>query len=246
MKRSTTVARQLAALLILTALGLRPALADDSAERVLRTLEGFSKDRGSITATTPRVEEKIAANDVVSFVKVLSVEGKTGALTADHWIYDADAVLYDDLDGDGYFRYLSVRIDADSYLNFAYVYAVIYLSADGETWEELYATDDFPINGASSDDEYYVDTELVSGYPPGLYDVLIELYDADTGLYADEFGPLQSPALAVLPLEDASYDRAQIVIVTEHGGGGSASPGFVLALLGLYAIAVRRRRGPAS
>ena len=69
MKRSTTVARQLAALLILTALGLRPALADDSAERVLRTLEGFSKDRGSITATTPRAEEKIAANDVVSFVK---------------------------------------------------------------------------------------------------------------------------------------------------------------------------------
>ena len=34
--------------------------------------------------------------------------------STDHWIYDADVVLYDDFDSDGFYRFISVRIDADS------------------------------------------------------------------------------------------------------------------------------------
>ena len=39
------------------------------------------------------------------------------------------------------------------------------------------------------DDDYEVETELVAGYSTGRYDVLIELYDAATGVLVDEFGP---------------------------------------------------------
>jgi len=267
MKRRHNVPGRFVALLVTGVLASGQALAE-SGERVIRTHEGFSRDRaaasvgaGSVHRTTP--------SDVVRIVKPLALhEGTaapfsgsaenpaatknpattragaakaTAALLADHWIYDADAVLYDDLDGDGYFHYLSLRIDADSYFNSAYVYAVVYLSADGETWEELLATDDFLVNGSTADDEYFVDADLASGYPPALYDVLIELYDAELGVYADEFGPLQSSSLAVLPLEDSSYDRP-VVVVTEHGGGGATSPALLLGLLGLYGVARHRRR----
>jgi MYXO-CTERM domain-containing protein len=70
--------------------------------------------------------------------------------------------------------------------------------------------------------------------------VLVELYDADLGLYMDEFGPAQSPTLELLPLEDASFDEpAPPVIVVEESGGGAMSLWTLLALLGL--AAARRR-----
>jgi hypothetical protein len=270
MNRRHHVPVMLAALLVAGAFGSGQALAD-GVERVIRMHEGFSRDRAAASAG-PGAERRTAASDVVRIVRPLPqgtalskgsapsatetapaaaspaairMEGTkaTAALAADHWIYDADAVLYDDRDGDGYFHYLSLRIDADSYFNSAYVYAVVYLSADGETWEELLATDDFMVNGSSADDEYFVDADLAAGYPPALYDVLIELYDADLGVYADEFGPLQSSSLAVLPLEDSTYDQP-IVVVTQHGGGGATSPAILLGLLGLYGAT--RRRSPGS
>lgn len=141
----------------------------------------------------------------------------------DHWIFDADVVLYDDLDSDGYFRFLSVRIDADSLRSSAWVYAELWLSADGKNWEHYHSTDDFWIGGETSDDELYVETELVSGYPPGEYDLLVELYDADFGTYSDEFGPYQSDGFALLPLEDAEHDPEPVQVTVVDGGGGASS-----------------------
>ena len=96
------------------------------------------------------------------------------------------------------------------------------------------------VEGSTPFDEYQVETELVTGYPPGLYDVLIEIYDADYAEYVDEFGPAQSSALALLPLEDTTYDGVEVVvtITQEHGGGGAVS-WYLLALLGL-ALTMRR------
>jgi hypothetical protein len=138
----------------------------------------------------------------------------------DHYIYDADVELFDDFDADGFFTFLSVRIDADSLRNSAYVYAELYLSPDGTTWEHYHSTDDFWIGGATGDDEIFVETELVSGYPSGYYDLLIEIYDADLGTYSDEFGPNQSDGMGLLPLEDVTRDpEPQPVVI--HGGGGA-------------------------
>jgi hypothetical protein len=147
------------------------------------------------------------------------------AASPDHWIYDADVVLYDDFDGDGFYRFLSVRIDADTLRSSAYVFADLYLSADGINWDLYHTTDDFWIGGESSDDEIYVETELASGYPTGYYDLLVELYDADLVTYSDEFGPNQSSGMALLALEDAARDPKPVteVVVVESGGGGAFS-----------------------
>ena len=127
----------------------------------------------------------------------------------------------------------------------AYVYAEIYLSADGTAWEHLYSTQDFAVYGSDPDDDYEVETELVSGYSTGLYDVLIELYDADTGELVDEFGPNESSEFSLLPLEDSGRDgarrRHRRPIDRRHDGGGGAVSWLGLAGL-LGALALRRRR----
>jgi len=166
------------------------------------------------------------------------------AASPDHYIYDADVELFDDYDSDGFFTFLSVRIDADSLRDSAYVYAELYLSSDGTNWEHYHSTDDFWIGGATSDDEFFVETELVSGYPSGYYDLLIELYDADLGTYSDEFGPNQSDGMALLPLEDVARDPEPRPIVLQRGGGGAFGWIWLPALL--IAGFGRRRRNRAA
>jgi hypothetical protein len=176
-------------------------------------------------------------------------ESRTASASApDHWIYDADVELFFDADNDGYYRYLRVRFDVDSYYDPAWVYALLWISEDGEVWELYYETEDFRIDGAIPDDEYEVETELLANYPTGQYDVLIEIYDADTGEFAAEFGPAQSSAFALLPLEDAGRDATPPPVVIVEEGGGGAMSWLVLPLLGAVAAQRRRagRRGVAS
>jgi len=187
-------------------------------------------------------ESRTAAGHVATKSKTEDWAYLASGIFGDQWIYDAGVELYDDFDGDGYYRYLLVWLDADTYLEDTYVYAVLYLSIDGEIFEEYAATDDFLISGSSSFDEYEIETELVSGYPAGYYDVLIELYDADHGILVDEFGPVESSELSLLPLEDAEYDGAEVVVSISHGHGGGGAVSWLL-LPGLLAVAMRRRWG---
>lgn len=247
MARPTGVAQIAVPLLATVALlaSAAASAAPETVDRVIRAAAGTSGDldSGGRLDAGRFAEIRINAIDTAAMSKTRDplVAESLSVTVGDHWIYDADVVLYDDLDGDGYYRFLSIRIDADTFYNRSYVYAVIYLSDDGEYFEHFYSTDDFEINGATSDDEYFVETELVSGYPPGRYDLLIELYDADLGVYMDEFGPAQSANLELLPLEDARFDVAPVVvIVDEHGGGGATSWWMLGGLLG--AAALRRRR----
>ena len=143
-----------------------------------------------------------------------------------------------------------MRFDADTIYTYSYVYAEIYVSADGTAWELLYSTQDFDIWGSDPDDDYEVETELVSGYSTGLYDVLIELYDADTGELVDEFGPNESPEFSLLPLEDSGRDGALVPppdsLDDDHdhdGGGGAVSWLGLAGLLGALALRRRRRAG---
>ena len=141
-----------------------------------------------------------------------------------------------------------MRFDADTIRSYSYVYAEIYISADGNAWEQLYVTKDFAVWGSDPNDDYEVETELVSGYSTGLYDVLIELYDADTSEFLDEFGPNESPDFSVLPLEDSGRDGAppppapppSPLEPLGDGGGGAVSWLTLPGLLG--ALLLRRRR----
>jgi len=156
----------------------------------------------------------------------------------DFWIYDVDVQLFNDDDFDGYFYGIDVLFDADTNFSAADVYAVLYLSLEGGPWNEYAVTEDFTIYGASGSDEYVLVTELMSGYPTGSYDLLVELFDTYDGTFLASFGPDDSSATSFLPLEDFNRDAPvrEVVIVESHGGGGGLDAWLVSVLLLLLLV----------
>lgn len=162
------------------------------------------------------------------------------ALNDDFWIYSAGVELYSDQDFDGYYVGIDLTFDADTIYDVADVYAVLYLSYDFGPWNEYASTDDFAIYGASGDDEYFIETELVSGYLTGSYDILIELFDAYDGTFVASFGPDESSQLSYLPLEDIGRDIPRNTTVIIEEGGGSIGLLGLLVLLGVAGLTRRR------
>ena len=156
------------------------------------------------------------------------------------WFYDVDVALFSDFDRDGYYFGLDLEFDADTNYPFADVYAVLYLSYEYGPWNLYAETENFTLFGTSSTDDYRVETELVSGYLTGSYDILIELYDAHTNAFLTSIGPEESVELSLLPLEDSTRDATgggETQVVVNSGGG---SFGWLL-LLGLFAVRMTLR-----
>jgi hypothetical protein len=225
------------------------ALADE-ASRLSQTTQMLRADRdlGLAGAVSENAFGPLITTGSRDKPAISGVQGKAGLSTAgipntDFWFYTADVVLFNDHDNDGYFHGIDLLFDADTYFVSADVYAVVYLSFEGGPWNEYAVTDPFTISGTSADDEYVIVTELLSGYPSGSYDLLIELFDAVDGSFLAWYGPEDTPALAFLALEDADRDRPvetgpDVIVVHEHGGG--AAGWMLLALLGSVAISRRR------
>lgn len=163
------------------------------------------------------------------------------SIAHDFWFFDADVLLFNDDDGDGFFHGIDVLFDADTIYESADVYAALYLSFEGGPWNEYAVTDTFTIFGATSDDEYVVVTELLSGYPRGSYDLLIELYDAWSGEFLADLGPEDHPDLALLPLEDFERDDPRRNR-HRHRGGGALDWRSLAFLVLLATVAARKRR----
>lgn len=161
----------------------------------------------------------------------------------DFWIYDADVQLFGDDDIDGYFYGVDLLFDADTIYSEADVYAVLYLSFEGGPWNEYAVTEDFTIFGSSGADEYVLVTELMSGYPTGDYDLLIELFDVFDGAFLASFGPDETSALSFLPLEDFNRDApiTEVVIIESHGGGGSFDRWLLSLLILLLLVSASRK-----
>lgn len=217
-------------------------------ERVTRSAAGPVRDHAADELRDPTTFELLRRQPDEIAVKPRSSAKGAQRVRAfgDSWVYEAFTDAFADNDGDGYRRFLRVQFDVDSIFDSMFVYAEIYLSADGTAWEHLYSTQDFEVFGSDPEDDYEVETELVSGYSTALYDVLIEIYDADTGELIDEFGPNESPEMSMLALEDSARDGLLAPLPDSHsheGGGGAVS---WLALSGLLGVlALRRRRFPA-
>ncbi len=163
----------------------------------------------------------------------------------DFWFYTADVVLFNDDDFDGFYWGIDLLFDADTYYDVADVFAVVYLSYEGGPWNEYAVTDSFQLYGASGDDEYVLVTELVSGYPTGYYDVLIELFDSYDGAFLASYGPEDTSELSLLPLEDSNRDdpHFDVPVVISHGGGGATSWWMIsLMLLLLLGTSLRNNR----
>jgi hypothetical protein len=183
----------------------------------------------------------------------LDTRGGTAKLSADSsvmnsigndfWIFDVDVDLFNDDDRDGYFHGIDLLFDADTIYSAAEVYAVVYLSLDFGPWNEYGVTEDFWIFGTSGTDEYVLVTELMSGYPTGDYDLLIELFDAADNTFLASYGPEDTSALSYLPLEDFNRDEpiADAPIAVSHGGGGAADAWTIGILLLLLIVSAVRK-----
>ncbi|MFT5656750.1 MAG: hypothetical protein ACI9KN_000019 [Gammaproteobacteria bacterium] len=155
-------------------------------------------------------------------------------------IYQAGVELLSDLDFDGYHHALNVNFDIDVTNDGATVFVKLFLSREGGPWSHYNTTDLFNIYGDDADDEYEVSTELLEGYAPGYYDILIEVYSLN---HADM---VTSQRLNYhylgqdVMLEDLSWEQREEVVteVTVSHGGGSVSL-FWLILILLVVIAGR-------
>jgi hypothetical protein len=150
-------------------------------------------------------------------------------------LFDASTELISDFDDDGFYHRFSVAIDADTIYETSYVYARLYLSYEGGPWNHYATSDAYHIHGDSELDTFTIETELADGFPPGYYDVRIELYDADHGDWLLSYGPYDDASLSSLPLEDSYYDdlyaAAVYPVETQVVVAGSGSMGWWVFML---------------
>ena len=163
----------------------------------------------------------------------------------DVYVYDASAELISDFNYDGFYHRFSIAIDVDTVYDSSTVYAKLYLSLEGGPWNHYASSENYRIYGDSESDIFVIETELGDGFPPGYYDVKIELYDAYSSQWLISYGPYEDASLSALPLEDSYYDDSYDggiypietdIVVSRHAG----SVTWVLALLIPLVIAVRR------
>jgi hypothetical protein len=124
------------------------------------------------------------------------------------YFYSVDVDMNYDQDGDGYYSDFTVSFDADTSYSHATVYASLYVSYEGGAWEHYFTTDNFELNGSSSADIYDVRTQLTNGFPPGSYDILIDLYDAYDDSLAATISADSDYELAEHFLEDITYENS--------------------------------------
>lgn len=216
------------------------AMAEDSTEpRTAAISQGKGIQRGQLTDGAIKFleHEALKTEGLRETSTKSSEQQKLNAAQApntDFWFFDATVDLFSDVDRDGYYFGLDLVFDADTVFTEADVYAVIYLSLEGGPWNELAETDVFTIFGAAAGDEYAVETELITGYPTGDYDMLIELFDTFDNSFVASIGPADTSELSFLPLEDSGRDTpVDTIIVVDSGGGGSLGWFTLLGLAGV-------------
>ena len=231
-------------LLLLTAVGMAETTTEP---RQSLTSQGKDIVRGSVGDGAVYSElDALQTTGTRGKNSARSAQQKLGAANSqavdpNFWFYDVDVALFSDFDHDGYYFGIDLWFDADTTYAVADVYAVLYLSYEYGPWNEYAVTDNFTLFGSVGTDDYVVETELISGYLPGNYDILIELFDAYDDTYLTSIGPDETSELSILPLEDSTYDAASggpTQVVVNSGGGGSFS---LLLLFGLLAVRMTLR-----
>lgn len=230
--------------LMLALMGGAPAYAEDAqGNRLSQSIEGLEgvSEQAQTELLNQAMPQRAPALELYGVRGATDQAAKTldvAPLTEQVFrIYDARTLLSGDDDGDGFYHQLRVIFDADVDHGDAYVYARLFLSYEGGPWNHYFTTDVFHILEESSYDDYEVLTRLLEGYPPGYYDVLIELYEADWDVHVASYGPYEDDALSAIPLEDLQEDSLDDVPVSDsHGGGGS------IGLVGLLLLGLWRRR----
>ncbi|MEJ2612739.1 MAG: choice-of-anchor H family protein [Candidatus Thiodiazotropha sp.] len=216
------------------------ALAETVTERLTQSIEGpVSSKSGEVAKSLEEADIDISDALVISGNRSERLSQRSVIADysgSDFTIFDAMTVTSRDDDDDGYYHRLKVVFDADVSSGRVRVYAKLYLSLEGGPWNHYFTSDTFLVDHDSSKDDYEVVTRLLDGYPPGYYDVLIELYDVDGDILVAEYGPNEDRDLATLPLEDRYQDD-------DGSDGGGGATGLGILLLGLIVPLFRKWRG---
>ena len=224
---------------------------------VLVTKKRLNKDNSGYSGLTREEHlrlkslSKVISNNVIESKEDnksrynLSVNARSNSFYHDSYsIYDAFSYLLTDVAYDGYYQSFSIIFDADYYpvasINYANVYAELYLSHNGGPWIHYYSTDIFTLYGQSEEDEFEVNTTLHQGFVSGEYDVLIDLYDADYDELVVSYNSDDNNALYALPLESEEYDHVYESEVV-YSSGGSFS---VIALVSLIFLLLHKISRP--
>ena len=246
--------RMLSALVLFVGLASMASAEEAVEERLSQTGQASgeareSRDFSSVTTDTYGALKTEAPVDADKGERSVAKTGPgapaQSSAFGDFWFYAVDVELFNDIDRDGYFHGIDILFDADTVYAIADVYVVAYLSLEGGPWNEYAVSEDITLFGSTSTDDYVLVTELLQGYPTGRYDVLLEMYDADSGLFLASVGPDESFELGSLPREDSDLDQpisASPAIAVTRGGGGSNSTPFLIALLGVLLLSRQRAR----
>ncbi|MGI9265013.1 MAG: choice-of-anchor H family protein [Gammaproteobacteria bacterium] len=244
------IARQLA--LAMLGLFICSAASGDVPDRISRSVAGFQGEYAEDEKRDPVGLQTFepATESIASKRASLETVQQNASLCCAFWVYEARTRLFDDFDGDGHYSYLRVSFDIDTSYFEADVYVRLFLRGSNGAWNLIYHSEEFSIFGSSGNDEYEVETELVAGFPPDDYDVMIEVYEGFYGELVAEYGPADTSSLSYLPLEDVSFDsRLSPPVVVSSGGGGAASLDMLILLL-FAALAMQRgdgsRKPPAT
>jgi hypothetical protein len=184
---------------------------------IYKASNGKQANAPTITPNAQSKTETSDSNKKDIQAKTLLVRPEAKSNNQEFWIFDAWVAFFRDDDSDGYFNHFSVEFDVDTEYSSAEVYARLYLGID-EVFKEYHTTSSFSIYSDNSNDSFVVESELLNGFPPGDYEVLIELYDA----YSDElvavYDGYNDADLYLLSLESKEYEATQVIVVREHGG----------------------------
>lgn len=166
-------------------------------------------------------------------------------------IYEADVQLISDLDGDGFHHAINVFFDVDVSADSATIYAKLYLSREGEPWSQYFTSELFTIHGDDYGDAYEVETELMEGYLPGYYAVLVEIYSLDHA-YMVASSVLDHHSLGKdVMIEDLSRDEPYGEFSTEyyeefHYSSGAGSVGALLLFFMIIQFVIAARGSLAA
>jgi len=152
-------------------------------------------------------------------------------------LFDASAELSGDLDYDGYYHRIKISFDADVDSAQETVYAKLYLSHQGSAWKQYASSELFDIHYDDSADRYEIITELIEGYQPGYYEVLIELHSLHhSGIVASRIVQADDAGF-VLSLEDLEHDESPGDSYYYSGYGVSGSFSWAgIVLLGILLL----------
>jgi hypothetical protein len=134
-------------------------------------------------------------------------------------IRDVTTTLLIDDDGDGHYPKFRIDFDPDADFDGTFVYAEVWVRAQGGDWIQEHVSDDFLVDASGDADLYSLTADWISGYPTAFYDVQIDLRDADTGALVASAGS-ERPELSRIPLEDQARDTR---VSPPTGGGGGSS-----------------------